>query len=237
MSWNVFIGNRRYDDFREALLQRPADVVVLQESDWDGLGEDAGVEQVYPHRLAGQYDLPPGMALLSVYPVMEYGTLDGERSVFDIPRLLWARLDLGEGQSVTVVSAHPISPYKAGRQCATVVCFDPEWRDEQIDAMRSRFIGPLLSSGEPFILAGDFNVTDREPAYTDLSEGLRDTFSEVGEGVGTTWRPTFLMEQRLALLRIDYQFSSPNVVPVDAKVDCTPSGSDHCIVTGQYVVR
>jgi exonuclease III len=45
------------------------------------------------------------------------------------------------------------------------------------------------------------------------------------------------MEQQLALLRIDYQFSSPGVVPVSAKVDCTPRGSDHCIVTGEYVVR
>jgi endonuclease/exonuclease/phosphatase family metal-dependent hydrolase len=237
LSWNVFIGNRRYEDFREELLRRPADVVVLQESNWDALGNDAQVADVYPYRLTGSYDVPPGMALLSVYPVIEHGTLDGERTLFDIPRLLWARLDLGEGRSVKVVSAHPIAPYTTGRQCATVVCFEPEWRDEQIDAMRSRYIGPMLSSGEPFILVGDFNVTDREPAYADLSDGLRDAFREAGEGVGTTWRPVFLMEQRMALLRIDYQFSSPNVVPVAAEIDCTPSGSDHCMVTGQYVVR
>lgn len=237
LSWNVFIGNRRYDDFREVLLQRPADVVVLQESGWDVLGDDAEVAGIYPYRLTDADDVPPGMALLSVYPVLAHGTLDGERSLFDIPRLLWARLDLGEGRSVTVVSAHPISPYKTGRQCAMFVCFDPEWRDEQIDALRSRYIGPMLTSGEPFILAGDFNVTDREPAYADLSDGLRDTFREAGDGVGTTWRPFLLMEQRLALLRIDYQFSSPNVVPVDAKADCTPRGSDHCVVTGEYVLR
>jgi vancomycin resistance protein VanJ len=237
LSWNVFIGNRRYDDFREVLLTRPADVVVLQESDWHEIGDDAGVAEVYPYRLNGEHEAAPGMSLLSVYPVLEHGTLDGERTLFDIPRLLWARLALGEGHSVTVVSAHPMSPYKTGRQCVTVVCFDPEWRDEQIDAMRSRFVTPLLESGEPFILTGDFNVTDREPAYRDLSAGLRDAFRTAGEGVGMTWRPAFLMSQDLALLRIDYQFSSPNVVPLSAKVDCAPSGSDHCVVTGEYVVR
>jgi endonuclease/exonuclease/phosphatase family metal-dependent hydrolase len=177
------------------------------------------------------------MALLSVYPVLEHGTLDGERTLFDIPRLLWARLDLGDGRGVTVVSAHPMSPYTTGRQCALVVCFDPAWRDEQIDAMRSRFITPMLESGEPFVLVGDFNVTDREPAYRDVSEGLRDAFRAAGEGVGTTWRPAFLMGQDLALLRIDYQFSSPNVVPLSARTDCTPRGSDHCIVSAEYVVR
>jgi endonuclease/exonuclease/phosphatase family metal-dependent hydrolase len=237
LSWNVFIGNRQYDNFRDMLLTRPADVVVLQESAWDVLGDDDALAEVYPYRLTGEHEAAPGMALLSVYPVLEHGTLDGERTLFDIPRLLWARLDLGEGRGITIVSAHPMSPYTTGRQCALVVCFDPEWRDEQIDAMRSRFVTPLLESGEPFVLAGDFNVTDREPAYRDLSAGLRDAFRTEGEGVGMTWRPAFLMAQDLALLRIDYQFSSPNVVPVSAKVDCAPRGSDHCIVTGEYVVR
>jgi endonuclease/exonuclease/phosphatase (EEP) superfamily protein YafD len=238
LSWNAFIGNRHYSDFRADLLKRPADVVVLQESGWGALDEeDEALAEAYPYRLTGGDDVPPGMALLSVFPVLEHGTLDGERTVFDIPRLLWARLDLGEGNSVTVVSAHPMSPYRTGRQCAIAVCYDPEWRDEQIEAMRSLYIAPMLRSGEPFILAGDFNVTDREPAYADLSEGLRDAFREVGQGIGTTWRPTFLMEQQLALLRIDYQFGSPGVVPISARVDCAPRGSDHCIVTGEYVVR
>ena len=237
LSWNVFIGNRQYEGFREVLLERPADVVVIQESAWAALSDDEAIAGVYPHRLTAANDVPPGMALLSAYPVLEHGTLDGERTLFDIPRLLWARLDLGEGRSVTVVSAHPISPYRTGRECAMVVCFDPEWRDEQVDAMRTRYIAPMLDDGQPFILAGDFNVTDREPAYRDLSAGLRDTFRAAGEGVGMTWRPAFLMHQDLAILRIDYQFSGPNVVPVSAKVDCTPRGSDHCIVTGEYVVR
>jgi vancomycin resistance protein VanJ len=237
LSWNVFIGNRRYDDFRDLLLKRPADIVVLQESSWDALGDDPGVAEAYPYRLYGGDEVPPGMALFSVYPIIEHGTLDGERALFDIPRLLWASLDLGEGRSVTVVNAHPMSPYKTGRQCGTIVCFDPEWRDEQIEGMRTRYIAQMLGSGQPFVLAGDFNVTDREPAYADLASGLHDAFREVGEGIGTTWRPAFLMDQRLAMLRIDYQFSSPSVTPVDVKVDCTPSGSDHCMLTGQYVVR
>ena len=237
LSWNVFIGNHRYDNFREVLLKRPADVVLLQESDWDSVGEDDAVARLYPYRLTGESDAAPGMALLSAYPVLEHGTLDGERTLFDIPRLLWARLDLGAGRSVTVVSAHPMSPYRTGKQCATVVCFDSEWRDEQIDAMRSRYIGPMLRSGEPFIIAGDFNVTDREPAYGDLSDGMHDAFRTAGQGLGMTWRPAFLMQQNLALLRIDYQFSSPNVEPVDVTVDCAPRGSDHCMVTGQYVLR
>ena len=46
-------------------------------------------------------------------------------------------------------------------------------------------------------MVGDFNVTEREPAYNDLSTGLVDAYHVVGTGTGTTWRPTSLMNHAL----------------------------------------
>ncbi len=94
----------------------------------------------------------------------------------------------------------------------------------------------MLNSGDPLILAGDFNITDREPAYRDLSNGLTDAWRKVGAGLGSTWRPSLLMGQQVGLLRIDYLFSSPNVMPLNMAVDCTPRDSDHCVVVGRFEI-
>ncbi|MEO8286311.1 MAG: endonuclease/exonuclease/phosphatase family protein [Chloroflexota bacterium] len=237
LTWNVYAGNDRYADVAGMLAERPADVVLLQEADYKRFEGNDAVSSAYPYRLTEPDDAPPGMVLLSVYPFLSHGILDGERDLWDIPRLLWARLDLGDGRTVTVVGAHPISAYSVGSACSLPVCYEPAWRDEQITAMRDSYISPMLASGDPIILAGDFNVTEREPAYTDLARGLTDAWRAVGSGVGTTWRPTFMMNQHLSLLRIDYLFSSPQITPVGITVDCTPRASDHCIVIGRFEAR
>jgi endonuclease/exonuclease/phosphatase (EEP) superfamily protein YafD len=237
LTWNVFAGNARYDEMSEMLAARPADVVLLQESDWRWVEDENAVTNVYPYRLTETDGAPPGMVFLSVYPILQHGTLDGERDLWDIPRLMWAEVDLGGGRQVTMVDAHPMSAYRVGAGCALPVCYSPRWRDEQIEAMRESYISPMLASGEPLIVAGDFNVTEREPAYWDLSRGLTDAWKAVGSGFGMTWRPAALMDQRVGLLRIDYLFSSPNVMPLTMSVDCTPRESDHCVVVGRFETK
>src|SRR4029450_9071720 len=136
LTWNVFAGNARYDEISTMLAAQPADVVLLQESDGAWVGRDDAVTAVYPYRLLEPDDAPPGMVFLSVYPIVAHGTLDGERDLWDIPRLVWAKLDLGNGRQVTVVGAHPMSAYRVGAGCGLPVCYSPRWRDKQIEAMR-----------------------------------------------------------------------------------------------------
>jgi endonuclease/exonuclease/phosphatase (EEP) superfamily protein YafD len=93
-------------------------------------------------------------------------------------------------------------------------------------------VEPYVENGEHVILLGDFNVTEREPAYRDVSSGLTDLFRAVGTGAGSTWRPHQLMGLDFALLRIDYIFTGPGIRPLRASADCTPRGSDHCILQG-----
>jgi vancomycin resistance protein VanJ len=233
LTWNVFAGNSRYDGIDRMLATRPADVVLLQEADSEKVNVGA-LATIYPYTLTGPDDAPPGMIFLSTFPILAHGMLDGERTLWDIPRLLWVRLDLGNGGSVTVVGAHPMSAYIVGAGCTLPICYSPGWRDKQIEAMRDDFISPMVDSGDAMIVAGDFNITEREPAYADLSRGLTDSWKAVGLGFGTTWRPELMMGQELGLLRIDYLFASPNVRPLAMSVDCAPRGSDHCVVTGRF---
>ena len=96
LTWNVFSGNRSATAIDDALLANPADVVVLQEADWLWLDTSASsLTQSYPYRLTHIDGSPPGMALVSKYPILDSGVFDGHRDLWDIPRLLWARVDLG----------------------------------------------------------------------------------------------------------------------------------------------
>ncbi len=235
LTWNVFAENRREDSVRGLLLEKPADVIALQEVSWTWLANDQ-IAAAYPYRLVRPGETASGMALLSSYPILDSGVLDGDRDLWDIPRLMWARLDV-HGTSVLVVNAHPISPYYSGADCSLPICYDPTLRDRQIVAMRQELSSSLVEDGEPFVLVGDFNVTEREPAYADLSAGLTDAFKAIGSGLGTSWRPSFIMSQPVGFLQIDYLFAGPGIGPVGVQTDCTPRSSDHCVVIGRFEIK
>ncbi|HYI22213.1 MAG TPA: endonuclease/exonuclease/phosphatase family protein, partial [Candidatus Limnocylindrales bacterium] len=83
---------------------------------------------------------------------------------------------------------------------------------------------------------GDFNVTEREPAYNDVSTGLRDAHLDAGIGFGLTWRPGALRSLPMGLLRIDYIFSTTDLEAVSTHVECT-ANSDHCLLAATLVSR
>jgi len=224
-TWNLLFTNRRVDAIRSALRTRPSDVVALQELAPEHAAEiehDSELVRRYPHRVLWSGTGSSGMGLLSAHSILEHGW-------FDMPSTLWARLELGGGRTVTVVNAHPtlVDPQ--------VTRFTSAQRDDQIAQVRA-LIAPMLQSGEPLLLLGDFNVTEREPAYQELTAGLQDAHTRAGFGSGNTWRPEDFKHIKFGLLRIDYMLSSPNVVPLRMRADCTPYGSDHCVVHGTFTV-
>lgn len=242
LTWNVYLGNARLDEVRGFLRTKPADVVALQEvGDVDLLVRDADLARLYPHRLVPPRTTarPRDIIILSAYPIVAAIPLDNRADGQAPPPVFWARLDLGQGRRLTVVTAHPTAPDTSPRTCRRPprpICFAPGRRDAQIAQVRAT-IAPFLQSGEPLLVVGDFNVTDREPTYRDLTAGLRDAHASAGRGFGHTWHPSFLPRWEPPLLRIDYLLSSPNVTPLATGVDCTPRGSDHCGVSGHFAVE
>jgi vancomycin resistance protein VanJ len=236
MSWNAYLGSPEPQELYAMLRRESADIVALQEAGWSWLRTDEVVAQLYPYTLNDPREMPPGMVLLSKYPVLDHGVLDEPDELWDIPRLMWARLDLGGGKTLVVVNAHPVRACTFATRCPFPTFYDPQHRDRQLRAIRG-FVQQYIDRGESLLLAGDFNVTEREPAYNELSEGLIDSFLEVGKGAGHTWRHRLLMDRGIGLLRIDYLFAGPGIIPLVAGEDCSPTGSDHCMIRGRFEVR
>jgi endonuclease/exonuclease/phosphatase (EEP) superfamily protein YafD len=246
LTWNVLYRNPRIAELCRFLGTVPAEVVALQEvtpAVADLLDHDAALVRGYPHRLFCACDHGSGLALLSQYPILEHGSID-------LPPALRARLDLGDGQTVTLVSAHPTfgdprrprpKPVRDNPLMARLhrivdprfLRYDPSHRDLGIAHVRA-LVEPLLRQGESLVLMGDFNVTEREPAYRELTAGLQDAHRRAGFGSGHTWRPEWMANLPFGLLRIDYLLSTPDLRPLHASADCTPRGSDHCIVQAEF---
>jgi endonuclease/exonuclease/phosphatase family metal-dependent hydrolase len=246
MSWNILFGNPQTGALLSFLATEPADVIALQELTPDLVERISGNEALqwcFPHQIAWEYGIGAGMGLLSRYPILEQGMLTR-------PPVLWARLDLGDGRTVVLVSAHPtffptrMVKKERGEQPWLIAIlrrfvdvrffsYDPDYRDDGIKRVRA-LVEPMLRQGEPLLLVGDFNVTERERAYGELTAGLQDVFVAVGSGSGHTWRPEWLARLPLPLLRIDYMLSSPKIRPLHMWVDCTPRGSDHCAIHGEF---
>lgn len=227
MTWNVFprsVEDQRAS-LRPVLATRPAGVVALQEAHGEWLRDDPEIVQAYPHQLTHAAPGWTGIVLLSAYRLHESGVLEAPFAWGEFSQVLWMRLDLGEGRMLTVATAHPISPQGGVR-------YDTVGREAMLPYIR-QIVDAALARGEPLILMGDFNVTDREPMYRDLASGLRDAHREAGNGWGHTWGPS---GSSPPLFRIDYVFSGPKVTPIRLSTDCIPRGSDHCIVRGEFAL-
>jgi endonuclease/exonuclease/phosphatase (EEP) superfamily protein YafD len=228
IAWNLELGQPEDTTVTDRLRASDAAVVGLVEL----TPRHAAAIEADPE-LAGRYEtieLRPkdgslGIGLLSTLPPI------GEPHVERDPPILVQQLDAGDGHRVTVVVAHPL-PSRIETAAGDVpVGYDSTSRDRHLAQVRG-VIDPILRAGEPLILLGDFNVVDREPGYADLAAGLVDAQRAVGLGPGHTWRPGRFEWLPFGLLRIDYVFGGNGVAPVSIGPDCTPSGSDHCLVEG-----
>ena len=143
---------------------------------------------------------------------------------------------MGDGRPLLVVAAHPESPYSSIGDCRFPRCYDTSQRDSLLSHTR-KVVDPALQRGERVLLAGDMNTTDRELAYSSLARGLQDAQFRAGPVFGATWGMIPELRWLVPLLRIDYLFSSANVVPSRMRVDCAPRGSDHCMLYGSFELR
>ena len=83
----------------------------------------------------------------------------------------------------------------------------------------------------PVIVAGDFNAVPNSYEYYELGNGLKDVFFEIGNGNGTSF-----YDYKFPI-RIDYIFSSKELIPVSYKVDRSIKLSDHYPVIAEFKVK
>jgi endonuclease/exonuclease/phosphatase (EEP) superfamily protein YafD len=233
VTWNIYVNQVPTEELLAVFDAHDPDIVALQETRWRLLADEPALAERFPYSLIRPDEAPPGMALLSRYPILAAGVPDLGTDVFDMPRLMWATIDVN-GTPVTVINAHPLAPKLNGATCRFMRCYNQGPRDAQISRMRA-FIADRMNDAEPLLVLGDLNVTEREAAYRELAAGLQDAHRTVGMGLGHSWRPG-AVRLPVAAIRIDYMFSHGPIAPLALTTDCTWRGSDHCLLVGRFAL-
>jgi len=235
MTYNLGNGRARPERLVRLLSRGEAQVVALQEvSDRQAQAFEEDLAAKYPYRaiFPGGF---AGKALLSQFPILraELLPLGDER-----PDLL-TEIAL-KGVKLTVISAHPPPP-RPGRKGVRFSA--STWGEIQS-------LAKLGYASDPCLLLGDFNLVPSRTEYMFIrSQGLKDAFAEAGRGRGATlprrigpWK-RFLWLNRLLtwvplppLLRVDYLWCSPGVLPLEAWVG-EDAGSDHLPLLGRVRVK
>jgi vancomycin resistance protein VanJ len=229
IAWNIEGNAIPIADFLAALKSAEADLVGLAEvipTYSAAIEADEELAALYPYRVLPARSGFRGMGLLSRFPITER-----DRSID--PPYVHARVDPEGGEPFGVVVGHPILG-RASSIGLLPIDLNTQPRDRHIARIRSIVDGEL-AAGADVLLMGDFNVTEREPAYGEVSRGLWDAHAEVGQGPGFTWRHQRLKHLPFGILRIDYALGGGAFRPVASSVDCTPLGSDHCMVMATFV--
>ncbi|MDP8903966.1 MAG: endonuclease/exonuclease/phosphatase family protein [Chloroflexota bacterium] len=226
LSWNLQQRNISAPEIVGVIETSDADLVGLVElvpARAVEIASDTLIAERYPHRVLPSHDVR-GPGLLSRYPIIEHES-------WQDPALLRAVVQPRGGASpIVVYVAHPV--LGETRNIGLIpIDVDTDGRDAAIRRLR-QLVDADLASDRDVLVMGDFNVTEREPAYRQLSAGLHDVHREVGFGPGHTWRPGPLEFLPFGILRIDYHFGGGRLRPVATAADCTPRGSDHCVLTG-----
>lgn len=209
-SANLFFGQADAALLTEWLFLRGIDVVLLQEStpEWIAAQPDA-LRSLFP------YQVTPdewGVGVLSRLPI------EVESFALEVPvQRIHQRITLIHAdRPIALYNIHlllPVGnrgrfPAPNGGLLSFAARYDSTERDRQIATLVAR----LRAEPLPFIVGGDFNLSDESPLYNDLSAFMRDSFRDVGIGLGMSWVridalgfPPILPP----LTRIDYLWHSP----------------------------
>ncbi|MCU0512491.1 MAG: endonuclease/exonuclease/phosphatase family protein [Anaerolineae bacterium] len=225
ITFNVYPDNARLSEVQRWLLMKNADLILLQEVDGTRLPQTMpDLLAAYPYQ-----ELQPaanGATLLSRYPItraerLTLGAADrNQRVVIDYA-----------GTPLTLFNVHLDMPVGTVRHVDLpllpdfVLRYDATARDAQLDAL----LTAAARSATPYLLAGDFNLSEFSPRYDALRATLGDACRATVSGLLPTF-PAGAAEELPAglplLLRLDYVWHSADVRPLFCETG-PRLGSDH----------
>ena len=228
ITYNILGHNTELDEATGWLLAQEADVIVLQET-----GEG------YDERLAGLYDVYAHEEHIegSVRVFSRYEILAKELLVIeDTPGHLVLRLEVNQaGRNLAVYATHFALPQSAVKHISIPsVNYDLDFALRYDETRRNAQIRTLLDilrdETMPYIVAGDFNMSDASLIYHEIKAVMTDAFRTAGAGAGRTWpiaEKVGLPPSFQPFLRIDYIWHSEGLRAVSAHIGDQPIGSDH----------
>jgi hypothetical protein len=98
---------------------------------------------------------------------------------------------------------------------------------EQVAAAREA----IETSPYPVIMAGDFNSVPNSYEYYHLGKDMKDAFEVAGSGSATSFHDFKFP------IRIDYMFTSKEILPISYKVDRSERLSDHFPVIATFKIE
>ncbi len=236
VSFNVQGSNAELERATEWLLQAAPDVIVLQET-----------AEGYDHRLAPLYDvyahedhIEGSARVFSRFAILERQIL----SIEDEPGRLALRLLLNlDGRQLAVYALHFSLPLRPRAQLDPDADIGPEallrYDERRRNAQIRRLLEFLPGESAPFIVAGDFNMSDASLIYDEIAARMQDAWRAAGNGAGRTWpvaEAIGLPRVIHPLLRIDYIWHSDALRATAARVG-EAIGSDHLPVSVAFEWR
>lgn len=230
VTFNVWGDNPDLTRIEDWLRAQDADVAITIETPPAWSSGVAALAGKYPEqRRADTQGFYWDSIVLTRHPVVSSepfdlgdGDIPQQRVVIDI-----------DGQQVAVYSIHLYLPLGAKLHLPVpnnyymrgIFGYDDSARDAQIANLLDRLSAEPL----PYVVAGDFNMSDQASAYNDLAAVMNDSFREMGRGLGTSWP----VVQALGfpalippLVRIDYIWHSDEFRALEA-AQGPFLGSDH----------
>jgi vancomycin resistance protein VanJ len=230
VTFNVWGNNTRLNRVQEWLSEREADIVLLQEI--PDLYADHQIPELvlsYPFQMSQPTSVRRwGNMILSRHPILSVEDLPGE----GVPAQQRLLIDWND-QILAVYNVHFAMPIGASRIpelkshfiLQIALSYDASARNAEI----TRLLARLRTEPYPYIVVGDFNMSEYAAIYKNIAETMTDAYREVNNGWGGTW-PISVVEElpRFVppLLRVDYVWHSDHFQAVEVRQG-PPLGSDH----------
>jgi endonuclease/exonuclease/phosphatase (EEP) superfamily protein YafD len=231
VTFNVWGHNPRLEQIEAWIRETEADIVLLQEipENYANYGIP-GLDDLYPYQIGQPTAVRLwGNLFLSRYPILSVEDLPGD----GVPAQQRFTIDF-DGQVVAVYNVHFAMPIGGNRLprlanahyiLQTVLSYDDSARNAEI----RRLLNRLERETHPFVVAGDFNMSEHAVIYGEIAACMEDAFREAGVGWGGSW-PISIVDELPAfvppLLRVDYVWHSSHFRAVEA-VRGLKLGSDH----------
>ena len=230
VTFNTWGVNPRLDEVDAWLQEMEPDIVFLQEI-LPSLADNEveAINGLFPYRASQTTaERMYGNLLLSRYPILSEENLPGE----GVPAQHRFTLDIN-GRVVAVYNVHMAQPFGKNRLSflpdsfitGTIFRYDNRVRNQEIRQLLSLIEREQL----PFIVAGDFNMSDDTAIYQEISAVMIDSFREGGTGFGKSW-PIRVVEEIPPfippILRVDYIWHSQDLRTTRV-FRGPPLGSDH----------
>jgi endonuclease/exonuclease/phosphatase (EEP) superfamily protein YafD len=222
-TFNMLGNNPTPEQVISWLRDVDADVVLLQEvppSFRDSV--EAELTDLYPESQFDDITNNWNMGMLSKYPIIAASDFD------DNSRIQRVTLEIN-GQEIAVYNVHfqvPIQEdshlFETGFHWLDLALhYDEDGRNEQI----AELLTTLKTEPLPFIVAGDFNMSQHTITYSSVAVAMTDSFRRTESGLGATFPATLSIIP--PLLRIDYVWYQRNAFrAIDTHVG-PHLGSDH----------